>query len=317
MFALGSAEEKKHLASKFDGYVKDLLRNEFGCLVLQQLLLEAIKMVQSQPALTTGPSIVSECVNSAILDSSDTAMADTVKVIVAVMKKDLHHPQAIENSSVDEHGNFVVQKWIQLLQQLPEMEELLRHTAEVAGLHIATIGTTQTGCRVIQRLLETPDCYLIGILVSPNVFTQLVVDDWGNYIIGHLLDSQCPSHAEYKLVVLQNIADNFNQHTADYNDTSQGHGRHSHDCFYLANTFSRHVVKKCLLMPAQTCDGWTKQRNKLVNMVLERNGSPKPPFHCLATPDAHMKDMLHALSYGKSLLPRDSWKKPGRRPAHS
>jgi len=312
MLAIGSPEEKKHMASKLDGHIKELLTNQWGCLVLQQLLLEADKMVKRQPALTSGPSVVSHCVNSAILDSSDQAMADSVKVIVDVMKKALHLPQAIVDSSLDEHGNFVVQKWVHLLQQLPEMEELLSHTAEVAGDHIATMGANQTGCRVIQRLLETPSCYLVGILVCPDVFAQLVVDDFGNYIMGHLLDSQCPSHAEYKLAVLRNITDNFHQHAVDHNDTSQGHGTHSHDSFYLANTYACHVVKKCLLLPADTCNGWTEQRNKLLNIVLGGDGSPKPPFRCfIGTHDARMTEMFHVLLTGKLQ------QRSGRRSAHS
>ena len=275
MLALGSLNQKSWLARQFHGYVKYLLKDQFGCLVLQQLLYEATFVVSSF--------------------GFDTSKF--VENVVGALRRDLLASQAIVESSTDQHGNYVVQKWIVLLQCLPSQEDSLWQVFQQVGGNASTIGITQTGCRVIQRLLEIPsENELMEKLLEDDTFTQLVTSQFGNYVVQHMLSDH------RRLEVFQAIYNNF---------ASQAAGNfkgEEYDGFYACHRYGRFVVKKCLLMPKDSCQGWSDLLESLLRMVLEADGTPKPEFQCLQSSDGQyilqeMKNRLH--DSGNEVLARN------------
>ena len=314
LLAMGSASQKMQLAIKFDGQVKYLINNRFGSLVLQQLLREASKMVESLDSVTLGDTIISQCIHRGILEPPDRDMTDMLGAVVTAMKSDLCEPQAIEDSSLCPHGNHVMRKWVQLLQSLPGEQDCLRQITQTVGENAVVIGTTQTGCRVIQQLLDTPDRYPINFLLFQDVtFAKLVTSEFGNFVMVHILDSKYERHIDDKLVVLQKVVDNFVQQSLGNFDNLRMPQRPQHECFYLTHQFARHVVKKCLVAPVNMCRGWSELRNQVVRLVLDNHGSLKYQFHCLDGCDSHMVEMLHAIKFGHLPRSRASSGRSGRR----
>lgn len=274
MLAIGNFEMKNCLALQFIDRVRYLIKDEFGCLVLQQLLFEAtgaVEYCQSMPFAL-----------------------DFVKNVVTALNKDLLAEKGIVDSSTDQHGNHVVQKWVQLLQKAPEEKGCLLQVLQDVGANATTIGVSQAGCRVIQRLLEVPNCNeLAQQLLIEDTFAQLVTSEFGNYVIQHILSNNY-FYAKDKLAVLEFICDNFAlQAAGQFDDNDQDSlGQH---CFYACDKYARHVVQKCLAMPEDTCEGWSKLRASLLEMVLEGDGNPKPQFLCLRGPDLHQQQVLEAL----------------------
>ena len=139
-----------------------------------------------------------------------------------------------------------------------------------------------------------------------------MTSQFGNYVLGHILDSEYDRHADDKLSVFQKIVDNFGLQSLGHFDNPQVPRRPEHECFYVPHQHAHHVVKKCLLARANVCRGWSEMRNQLVNLVLDGSGSPKHQFKCFRDRDFHMVQMLDALRFGQMSRSRAASERSGR-----
>ena len=148
----------------------------------------------------------------------------------------------------------------------------------------------QTGCRVINRLIEihwpTGCNELTDSLLADDTFRQLITGEYGNYVVQKIME-WIP---DYRLCVLELIVVNFEQQAAGHYQYIAADDRY---CFYAANFYGRHTVQSCLSRPSNFCEGWTDQIAVLVDLVLEQNGTPKREFQCLNSRDT--RDMMQQI----------------------
>ena len=292
LLVLGNALQKKQLASKFDGQVGLLIKHPYGSLVLQQLLYEVTQVVESASARTVG--------------HLEGDMEGMVEAVMGAMQTELLDPGAFMASCVCMHGNHVIAILVDVLHKIPGqarfLELLVREV--LAADNAVTMGKTRFGCRVLQRLVDTPDRHLVEFLLSSDIFAQLATHEFGNYVVQAILDSTHDNHTDAKLAALQSIVDNFGmQGVGDFVNPPRRGSVHS--CFYLMDPYAHHVVRKCLEMPSHTCGGWACLRHQLVELVLDADtGMPKYQFVC-----ERMSDMLAVLKHGTAAPSRASSKK--------
>jgi pumilio RNA-binding family len=165
-FEFGTPEQKTTLAQKVRGHVLPLALQMYGCRVIQKAL-ESIPPEQQQEIVRELDGHVLKCVK-------------------------------------DQNGNHVVQKCIEcvdpnalqviclnygfdkIIQNAPF---LLQFIIQSFSGQVYTLSTHPYGCRVIQRILEhcTPE-QTAPILAELHQHTdQLIQDQFGNYVIQHVL----------------------------------------------------------------------------------------------------------------------------------
>jgi hypothetical protein len=249
--ALASVDRKAALASKFSGHIKFLMREPFGCLVLQQLVREAIEMKQ----MHQGDHVDLESQNE----------HDFVSIVLNLLKEAILLGRQVVACSISPHGNHVVQKWIELLRLQSDPNILHDLLAEV-GRNAVTIGNDQTGCRVLQRLLEIPSSsQLVDTLLEKDTFAKLVKGHYGNWVIQHILgEGRCYTE---KLKVLHLISENF--HTSP------------HQNLYAVDDYARHVVQRCFSEQLADCPAWKDLQARTLHIVLFADGTPRSGFKCL------------------------------------
>ena len=299
LFALGNPMQKKQLITKLgDGplSVSYLMTDMFGALFLQQVLHESFKMTTACLAPTRAFASMGFDTQRASLDPWARELMDTVVAVVAVMKDTLLDPSVIERSSICPNGNHVMQKWVHLLCILPWEGDTLRQTVVALGNSLVEIGTTQAGCRVIQKLLGTADRHLLHLVYSPGTFGKLATSEYGNYVSQHILDPESGVEGDDKLPLLQRVVENFTSYSLGLLPRNEDLKiwKEEHKGFYLAHEYGRHVVLTCLTAPHNTCKGWNQLREQVVNMVLNKGGTTNVQFqHCV--PHAEMIKFLQAL----------------------
>ena len=260
MLASANTQQKTYLARKFGGQITLLINNQFACLVLQQLMLEAD--VEAKHCMHT----------------PDVSRHEFVKTVVKLLKDEFVAPGRIVEISECPHGNHVVQKWVQLVHLVPSEEESLLCVLAQVIAHLVAIATTQTGCRIVNRLLEIPACHeLSQQILDRRIFPHLVTNAYGNFVVSHMLRENHRRPSD-KLAVLELLHENFERQFAGH-WTYAGYG--DHDCFYGDNFYGRHVVQNCLHLKGADCHGWAELLASLAQVALEPNGTPKHNFMCL------------------------------------
>lgn len=284
VIAISDVVQQTQLASTLCGLVRSLLENRFGCLILQQFLHEAIKMAISLEA-ATGVDVPDPW-----LDSSRSDAVDMIRGVVVAMKQDLCEPRVIKHSSSHRHGSHVIKKWIDLLLHIPGEQDSLRLIAEIVAGDAPSMGSDLVGCRMLTKILDTAYHHILAQrLLENQVFAKLVTDEFGNYVIGALLDDG-PWHTdEEKLAVLQHIVHNF---------SAQAVGASIE--FYATHKYARHVTHKCLVLTHPQCSGaWTQVFDQLVRLVFDTSGGVQLQFDCLRhTTSTPTQQILGALSKG-------------------
>ena len=272
MLALGTPEQKRRLALQLKGHVKDLMLDEFGCMVLQQLLLEACSMVNANV----------HCLSS----------KEFVQSVEQIFEEDLLAPEAM--SDIISHmkhnnGNYVIMRWIELLAgkchvKEEDMEDnSLGKLCNIACTNAIVIGTNTKGCRVLKSLLDTPNASdLARQLLEGEVFAQLVTDAYGNFVVQHILISSSTS-AEDKLQVFRFVLKNLVSYS------SGGDWYH----FYGHNKYAVHLVVRCMTMPAPANirHEWSELRVSLLRHAFDHHKNIlKPRFQKIA--NNFLKDAL-------------------------
>jgi hypothetical protein len=162
LFDVGTERHRLGLARRLQGSVVRLSLQMYGCRVVQSAL-EALESFGGE-----------QC---ALVGELQGHVLDLVR---------------------DQNGNHVVQRCVELLP--PTMSAFILQAFEGNMLGLAT---HPYGCRVIQRLLEHPDtCVRLKPLLrelEPHT-TQLVQDQYGNYVMQHLLEQGTD---EQRLVIIE------------------------------------------------------------------------------------------------------------------
>lgn len=176
-----------------------------------------------------------------------------------------------------------------------ELRKLLeRSLVESPGINMTGIALSQTGCRVYQRILETPQCALqaeelerfVQKLLKHDSFEALITDKNANYIIQHILLQPCRPLKE-KQQVLNLVGEKI--------------------CFYATHVFARHVVQRCfdgevVKHIVDTCDkgAWCRSQRGILELAMQSNGKVKAGYRALQDPNAQhvLTAMRHTIQGG-------------------
>jgi pumilio RNA-binding family len=209
-------KNRRILLKELEGKYLSLSTHMYGCRVVQRLIE------------TTGP----ECQLSIVSELAG------------------HIVECVE----DQNANHVVQK---LIERLP-VEHLSCIVREFIG-HIPRMGVHCYGCRVVQRLIEklTPSTnngsqadVLIGEILAH--LWQLSQDQYGNYVIQHVLTHGSHQH---KSVIIQVIA--------------------SHIVDFSCHKYASNIAEKALL-----CSNDQASRDLIISAVIG-SGGPDSPLQAL------------------------------------
>jgi len=199
------------------------------------------------------------------------------RTIFATFKTYLIDQRGIITDSSDKQvvqsAIFVVQKFLTLLSLLPEESTAFEEVVELLGDNATTMTCSQQGCRNYQRILEvqeTPERgpvlrKFVQKLLEPAIFKKLMVDQYANYVLQHIITCKERPVSE-KLEVLQ-LVDDWLLHYATHN-------------------YARHVVQRCF-EPIDTISGqksWTEKQREILRRVFARNGHLRPEFKALQQP---------------------------------
>jgi len=249
VFELGTVTQKTGLARNVEYNVKLLSQSQFGCLFLQQMLCSACTLLEDSKA------------NKYPLTPDDVIFIQTV---VSAFRKHLLTPQGLLESSTHQHGNHVVQRWVRLLQLLPDLgsqeTHLLPQLQEEVGKNAVVIGQSQFGNRVLIRLCEgRTTVSFMQKLTEWSTLEQLIPNEMGNYVVKSMLDHGSP---EMTLLVLNHIHDNFTR------------GQY----LYAMHNFARHVVQKCFEVQVEWLPELQQSRASMLNLVLLPDGQVRPSY---------------------------------------
>lgn len=290
--AIASPEQLHRIVQKFDGSkVRGVSGDAYGTLVLQQLLQAALleaeqNAAQSQPNEPNGLA-------RTIFSTFKTYLVDHRGII------DSSCSSASSDKQVVQSAIFVVQKFLMLLSLLPEEEQAFKEVVEILGDNAARINGTevkgiacsQTGCRNYQRILEIQETpsrapilrRFVKKLLEPDVFQQLVVDQYANYVLQHIINQRSrPVDEKLKLLSLV--------------DAKLAH--------YSTHVFARHIVQRCFESSSfseSESDGilWSEAQGQILKKVFRKNGSLKSEYVSLQKPLAeHVLAQMKKAGHG-------------------
>ncbi|XP_059307555.1 pumilio homolog 4-like [Lycium ferocissimum] len=203
----GMESQRKELARQLIGHVLPLSLQMYGCRVIQKALEVFDVELQKQMA-TELDGYVMKCVR-------------------------------------DQNGNHVIQKCIEYVPQ----DRIYFIVASFFG-HVVSLSTHPYGCRVIQRVLEycnNPETQKIIMDEIMQAVGTLVLDQYGNYVIQHVLQHGKPHERSDIICKLTGQIVKMSQHK------------------YASN-----VVEKCLIFATP------EQRQILVNEMLGSTQENEP-----------------------------------------
>jgi len=261
MLALGSAERKTSCACEMQGHVQSLITDSFGGEVLQQLLHEAIQIVDRNGGAATHPTA---------LQLNERAFVQKVLEIFRECLLGLDGPTLV-SIITDRHGNHVIQEWIKLLKLSPQESLTVDQLCRAISSSVVDLSRDEQCCRVVQRLVEIPNCpVLVDTLLEDSALAKLATSQFGNYVIQHIL-AQAWVRSQDKLKVLRCIQDNFEAFAA------------RQEPLYAMDKYACHLVQTCLSTAQyDKFPIWQQVQKSILELVLDRNKELTQPFRCLA-----------------------------------
>lgn len=273
LIAFGNEAQQIDIANKFvAGVLRGVSGDTYGCLTLQQLLHDARKRVLGN--------------KKSCFPNQPGGLARTVLSIFKTYYVDQSPPGIIDSSrpsdpsdkidkSMTMNANFVVQRWLELLRSVPEETAVFQDVLRILGDNVIEIACSKTGCRVYQRVLETPvidqaNTEMMGQfvkkLLEPAMFTALVQSSHGNYVVQHILKTRCRSQEEKQGVLNQlGFGEKFLR--------------------YASHEFARHVVSRCFddslvdkIGDKSDHHTWLAMQRQILDSVLENSGDLKTEF---------------------------------------
>jgi len=214
-----------------------------------------------------------------VLRVIETALNGRLCMITAELKG--HVIECVE----DQNANHVIQK---LIERLPvvgggkDSAESLRNLVQEFFGHVPRMAMHCYGCRVVQRLIEKlqplmNDCLQILISEILANLWQLSQDQYGNYVVQHVLLHGSPSH---RSVIVQVIA--------------------SHIIEFSCHKYASNIAEKALL-----CSTDQISRDVIIAAVIGSGGPDSPLFvlmkdrfanyviqRCLEFSHGHQRQML-------------------------
>lgn len=273
LIAFGNEAQQIDIANKFvAGVLRGVSGDTYGCLTLQQLLHDARKRALGN--------------KKSCFPNQPGGLARTVLSIFKTYYVDQSPPGIIDSSrpsdpsdkidkSMTMNANFVVQRWLELLRSVPEETAVFQDVLRILGDNVIEIACSKTGCRVYQRVLETPvidqaNTEMMGQfvkkLLEPAMFTALVQSSHGNYVVQHILKTRCRSQEEKQGVLNQlGFGEKFLR--------------------YASHEFARHVVSRCFddslvdkIGDKRDHHTWLAMQRQILDSVLENSGDLKTEF---------------------------------------
>jgi pumilio RNA-binding family len=248
-FEHGTFEHRQKLGQSLIGHVLELSLQMYGCRVVQKAL-EVIEPDQK---------------------------------ILLVKELEGHVLQCIK----DQNGNHVIQK---IIEQVP-----IEHTQFIADTFVnkvLTLATHPYGCRVIQRILEHHGANGINSYATAKIIEELlrctlnlVQDQYGNYVVQHILRHGKPQEIHEVIKLLKGKFVQLCQHKFASNVVEQcvEHGSDEHRQWIidelissadvlgsmLKHQYANYVIQKILEVAT------VKQRNVLVENIKPHSNNLK------------------------------------------
>lgn len=220
-FEHGTAEQKKCLSDALEGHVLELSLQMYGCRVVQKAL-EVVSVEQQEKRVRELEGYVLKCIK-------------------------------------DQNGNHVIQK---VIEQVPP--HLVLFIIETFKGRVQSLATHPYGCRVIQRILEhcsSPQKtqMINDPIMGPGIKAQLdvlkellsctanlVQDQYGNYVVQHILEHGKPEDKHEIIKHLSGKVYKLSQHK-----------------------FASNVIEKCVI------HGSKEDRKMIVEEILTTENNKK------------------------------------------
>ncbi|MES1902316.1 MAG: hypothetical protein MHPSP_000948 [Paramarteilia canceri] len=192
------AGEKAQMLAKLIPQLDSLVRDVFGNYVVQKMLEFSTREQREQ--------LVSLLQGQLLDISLHTYGCRVVQKAVEVL------PEQLQNKVVDElkphvmklvrdqNGNHVLQKLIETFDHA----RLAFLINELSDVQVVELSQHSFGCRVVQRLLENISCENLDNILKHLVDNAetLIVDQFGNYVVQHILENVHDETAKKKIVDL-------------------------------------------------------------------------------------------------------------------
>lgn len=165
---------------------------------------------------------------------------DTAKQAHLINELDKHVLRCVK----DQNGNHVIQKAI---EKIPPQH--IQFIINAFNEQVYQLATHPYGCRVIQRMLEHCEEAQAAILAElHNYAYHLIQDQYGNYVIQHVLEQGAPDDKEAMMLVIK-----------------------QHVLIFSRHKFASNVVEKCVIY------GNRRQRRALIEEIAtEREDGTLP-----------------------------------------
>lgn len=165
---------------------------------------------------------------------------DTAKQAHLINELDKHVLRCVK----DQNGNHVIQKAI---EKIPPQH--IQFIINAFNEQVYQLATHPYGCRVIQRMLEHCEEAQAAILAElHNYAFHLIQDQYGNYVIQHVLEQGAPDDKEAMMLVIK-----------------------QHVLIFSRHKFASNVVEKCVIY------GNRRQRRALIEEIAtEREDGTLP-----------------------------------------
>ncbi|THU56850.1 hypothetical protein C4D60_Mb11t21540 [Musa balbisiana] len=246
-FEHGSTAQRRKLSDQLNRHVLALSLQMYGCRVIQKAI-EVVDLDQKKKMVLELDGHVMRCVrdqNGKGTMSSRNAIevVDLDQKKKMVLELDGHVMRCVR----DQNGNHVIQKCIECVPQ-----DAIQFIISTFYDQVVTLSTHPYGhcCRVIQRVLEycddpnTQQIVMGEILQSVSLLTQ---DQYGNYVVQHVLEHGKPSE---RSAIIKKLAGQIVQMSLQ--------------------KFASNVVEKCLTF------GSLEERQILVNEMLGSTEENEP-----------------------------------------
>ncbi|XP_042418571.1 pumilio homolog 3-like isoform X1 [Zingiber officinale] len=203
----GSSAQRRELANKLNGHVLALSLQMYGCRVIQKAI-EVVDLDQKKKIVLELDGSVIRCVR-------------------------------------DQNGNHVIQKCIECVPQ-----DVIQFIISTFYDQVVALSTHPYGCRVIQRVLEYCDDVKTQHIVMGEIIQSvclLVQDQYGNYVVQHVLEHGNPDE---RSAIIKQLSGKIVQMSLQ--------------------KFASNVVEKCLTF------GSFEERQILVNEMLGSTDENEP-----------------------------------------
>jgi hypothetical protein len=258
------AQQRKLVMDTIKGHMLELSLHMYACRVVQKVverLFSGRKATSGEEA--TDDQLASDTSSSSnSSSSSDSSESDVVGQVLSVQEQDEILGELapfVMQCVEDQNGNHVIQKCIEQVRPIARIEFIL-------GAFVGKLPAMSShlyGCRVVQRMLEHCDAAHVAPTLAELTrdVHRLVQDQYGNYVVQHVIQHGRRAYAEQRAVFLQAVRGQL--------------------LAYSTHKFASNVVEKCLQF------GTAQERRAIIAQMLghvDANDVPIVDSPAVATP---------------------------------